>query len=548
MTDSGAGSPEATGPVCSDPAAEENYGFEAQPFHVTPDARMVFTHRRYEEALSALHYAVMKGKGFAVITGEVGAGKTTLLRHYVSMLDPSVRYAVIFNTWLGGAELLSAIADDLGVQSPAIEEKPLNRKALLDAINDFLIEQFQQGHEVVVFIDEAQNLSTEALESLRMLSNLETETEKLIQIILLGQPELQEVLSREELKQLRSRIAVAYHLSPMDAEETASYVAHRIAVAKPKKPVSFSTNALKALHRYSGGSPRIINIVCDQCLVAGGETQAEVIDRDLVESVIAGFDHLDHPGRGRFDLRSLIVTLPLVIAVGVFAGAAMSAYWARDRSPHVTTPVVVAPAATIVPAAPESSAAGAGQTSTEISPLRKLVASYAVPAQEGYDQMTMPAIASAAGLAAIETRLDAATIEAIGLPAILLPGNPVLLNHSAAVITRSEGGMWTVETLENGILSVPAPGFDVPVSYLIPSRPWMSRTISQRAAGAELKSAQEALIKAGLLSGHASGRYDRRTSEAIRNLQARYRLPTDGVIGPVTSLALYAEEKKAAAR
>ncbi len=547
---------------------DDVYGFQEKPFHVTPDARMVYAHRRYEEALSALNYSVMKGKGFAVITGEVGTGKTTLLRHYVSMLDSSVRYAVIFNTWLGGAELLAAIADDLCIDAPALAEKPLNRKALLDAINDFLIREFEAQHAVVVFIDEAQNLSIEALESLRMLSNLETETEKLIQIVLLGQPELQDLLARDELWQLRSRIAVAYHLSPMDAEETAAYVTHRITMARPRKPVSFSRQAFKILHRYSGGCPRIINIICDQCLVAGSELRAEVIDRDIMESVIAGFEHLDRPGRGRYDLPTVLVAMAVVVLLGALVGAAITS-WGRDarrdeRLMSRALPVNPVPAATAEkpaaqmimppPAAPAvtepipSAAPAVAPSPTVLSPLRALVASHSVPAPEGFDRMALPAVASVTGLVHTELRLNAATIEALRLPAILMPGNPVLLNDAAAIISKSEGGTWTVETIDHGSTSIPAPAFAVPVSFLAPARPWMKRTLYWRNYGPEITEVQKVLVKSGILAGEPTNRFDRRTIDAVKKLQEKYKLPVDGVIGPATAMALFAEEQRAEGR
>src|SRR3989338_9008462 len=199
------------------------YGFKESPFTITPNSKFFFTSQKHLEALNTLIYAILERKGFVVVTGEIGSGKTTVCRTLLNRLDPDAHTALITNTHLSAKDLLMTILEDLEV-----DYEPGSKARLLSQLNAYLIEQMKRRHNVVLIIDEAQNLTFQVLEEIRMLSNLETESEKLIQIILLGQPELKKKLATNRLEKLRQRIAVYYHLSPLTLDESKEYVEHRI--------------------------------------------------------------------------------------------------------------------------------------------------------------------------------------------------------------------------------------------------------------------------------------------------------------------------------
>lgn len=257
------------------------YGFKEPPFTITPNSRFFFESNKHKEALSTLVYAIDERKGFVVITGEIGSGKTTVCRAMLNRLDSRTHTALITNTHLSSKDLLCTILDDLD-----IEYKPGPKAKLLSQLNYYLIEQLRADNNVVLIIDEAQNLTPSVLEEVRMLSNLETETEKLIQIILLGQPELKKKLALPRLEQLCQRITVFYHLSPLTEEEAIHYVRYRLQLASQSKRKYFSDQALKMIYQYSKGTPRLINQICDSALLNGFIYEKEVIDLDLIREVI----------------------------------------------------------------------------------------------------------------------------------------------------------------------------------------------------------------------------------------------------------------------
>jgi len=263
---------------------EHFYGFEERPFSITPDPRFVFLSQRHQDALAHLLYGVGRGGsgGFVQLTGEVGTGKTTLCRLMLEQVPEHTRIALILNPMLEPRELLRAICRELEV--PVADDAGL--ETLGQALNQRLLEIHAAGERAVLIIDEAQNMSRETLEQVRLLTNLETSTDKLLQIILLGQPELRELLARESLRQLAQRITARYHLDPLAADETVRYVRHRIEVAgAPRCP--FTPQALRALHRVSGGVPRLINIIADRALMAGYARELERISPALVRRAAA---------------------------------------------------------------------------------------------------------------------------------------------------------------------------------------------------------------------------------------------------------------------
>ncbi len=261
----------------------EYYDFSEKPFTVTPNPSFIFLSRNHREAFAHLLYGIDNHAGFIELTGEVGTGKTTVLRTLLGQLDENnYRNALIFNPCLSATELLRGINREFGIPSEG-----LSNAALLQELNRFLVEEKSAGRTVTLVIDEAQNLEPSVLEQIRLISNLETDTDKLIQIVLAGQPELASLLERPELRQLSQRITVRYHLPPMDFNDTRAYIMHRLNVAGCGLSVQFSPVALKRIFSYSGGVPRLINIVCDRSLLVGyGEGQRK-ITRRLVNTAIS---------------------------------------------------------------------------------------------------------------------------------------------------------------------------------------------------------------------------------------------------------------------
>ncbi|HUP42662.1 MAG TPA: AAA family ATPase [Thermoanaerobaculia bacterium] len=241
----------------------EFYGFREPPFNVTPDPRFLFFSGRHREAFDHLLFGIRERKGFVQLTGEVGAGKTTLCRAILDHLGPRYHTALILNPCMTATQLLRAILTELGL------EPARDRVRCLERLNRFLLDQVAEGNDVVLLIDEAQDLTLELLEQVRLLSNLETDQRKLLQIVLVGQPELRELLDSRRLRQLRQRITVRFHLGPLTFDETAHYIRHRIHVGGGNSNPCFDRRAVRKIYRYSGGVPRLINAVCDKALLCG---------------------------------------------------------------------------------------------------------------------------------------------------------------------------------------------------------------------------------------------------------------------------------------
>jgi general secretion pathway protein A len=254
------------------------FGLNEKPFSITPDPRYLFLSERHAEALAHLVYGVNEAGGFIQLTGEVGTGKTTVVRSLLAQAPKHAEIALILNPRMTPAEFLLAICEELGLNVPAGSERSL--KDLVDLLSRHLLKAHADGKRIVLVVDEAQNLATEVLEQVRLLTNLETETQKLLQIILIGQPELRELLGRVELRQLAQRITGRYHLDPLSGDEAAAYVRHRLRVAGATRDI-FSNGALREIQRLSGGVPRLINIISDRALL-GAFTE----DRHLVSASV----------------------------------------------------------------------------------------------------------------------------------------------------------------------------------------------------------------------------------------------------------------------
>lgn len=258
------------------------FGFNEKPFTITPNPHFIYLSGNHREAFARLIYGIDSHAGFIAMTGEVGTGKTTVLRTLLTQLDPDkYRSALIFNPCLSGDQLLASVCREFGI---TVDER--SSFGYLDALNMFLLEQHLDGRTVVLVVDEAQNLTPDVLEQVRMISNLETVHTKLIQIILAGQPELDDVLNRHDLRQLRQRIAVNCRLTPMNRRDTGDYIRHRLKVSGCRLPGLFTSGAVRRIFRFSRGIPRLINIVCEQALVMAWTQESDTVTSAIASRVI----------------------------------------------------------------------------------------------------------------------------------------------------------------------------------------------------------------------------------------------------------------------
>ncbi|HRZ87333.1 MAG TPA: AAA family ATPase [bacterium] len=256
------------------------YHFTEKPFNLTPDSNFLYLSQNHKMSLQYLMYGINERRGFILLTGEVGAGKTTVCRALLKELNDRMNIAVVFNPYLSETGLLRTIIDDF-----AIETKAKSKADLITVLNNFLLEQRSLGRNVVLMIDECQNLRLPVIEQIRMLSNLETEKEKLIQIILVGQPEFRDMLAQPKLLQLNQRISVRFHIPPLTRDEARQYIEHRIRVAGGADIV-FTDRAHAIVYAQSGGIPRMINIICDYALIAGFIAETKEISEKVMQRAL----------------------------------------------------------------------------------------------------------------------------------------------------------------------------------------------------------------------------------------------------------------------
>jgi general secretion pathway protein A len=273
---------------------EEYYGFVEKPFSLTPDPKYLYRSESHANAFELLQYAIRRREGFVVVTGDIGTGKTTLCRAVLEQLDRKTFTALILNPFLAEEDLLRLILQDFGVVSREEIKRGrlagVSKQELIETLNDFLLSLLPLRATAVLIIDEAQNLPRAVLEHIRILSNLETDKEKLLQIVLVGQLNLREVLRSPDLRQLDQRVSIRYNLKPLTQEETAAYVAHRLTSAGGGSAVSFAPRALQAVHRCTEGIPRLINLVCDRALLGAYSERAQRVTPDMVRRGAASLD------------------------------------------------------------------------------------------------------------------------------------------------------------------------------------------------------------------------------------------------------------------
>jgi general secretion pathway protein A len=278
------------------------YGLRETPFAPTPDPKFLFQSARHREALAQLIYGVRERKGFIVLTGEIGTGKTTLLRTLLERLNADTPVAYVHNSALNIEGLLEYVLQDWGVKSTAA-----SHAQRLFELNEFLIDEHRKGASPILVIDEAQNLSVETLEAVRMLSNFETTNQKLMQILLVGQPELRDKLDLPELRQLKQRVGLRCHIAPLSPEETRLYIRHRLRIAGATDAGIFTDAAIQKISDYSRGTPRVINIVCDHCLLSGFADSKKRIDAGTVQEAV---EYLEEGERSEWKRRRHMSLVP----------------------------------------------------------------------------------------------------------------------------------------------------------------------------------------------------------------------------------------------
>jgi general secretion pathway protein A len=538
---------------------ERFFGLADEPFRLTPDPRYLYLSRQHADALAHLRLGLTESSGFVCITGDVGTGKTTLLRTFLDELGPDISTAYVFNPDVTVLELLRTIIGELG-----IETQTRSRKKLVDALNRHLLAQREDGRRSVVVIDEAQALSVGVLEEIRLLSNLETSTEKLLRIVLVGQPQLHELLVDPALVQLNQRITLRLHLGPLSRQETDAYVRHRLGVASDgQKSDLFTRGAIRALHRYSGGVPRLVNMFAHRALVVAFANEQRQVTARTVRAARRELAAVPLPRRlaPRRALWWPIAAGACLGALAVAAAAVMELRRADGTAApgeaRVAEDVAIAapvPAPIVAPiAAPASEPAQAAPAAPAPAPedaalAERLVAvDLPTSARDAVDAVL--ATWSAPPLAAAEVA-DAATLPAVaarrGLEHVAIDGNAGLLRllDLPAVLelhlAGADGPRWAaIVSVSDGQWRLAAAGRETPVDLAYLEAHWLGRAhVFWRdferlgPARAETERGPDVERLRGLLerSGVAS----------VRDFQREHRLAVDGLAGPLTRIVLYA--------
>ncbi len=548
---------------------ESFYGLREKPFNLTPDPRFLYLSKKHKEAFAHLLYGIRNRSGFVEITGEIGTGKTTICRTLLEQADPDIEIAFIFNPYLSATELLRAANEDFGIKSTAV-----TKKELLDELNAHLLEQRRQGKNCVLLIDEAQNLSTPVLEQIRLLSNLETDTEKLLQIVLVAQPELRETLVSPELRQLNQRITARYHLKALDYDEMVHYIAHRITKAGGRGKVRFTRKALKEIYKYSHGTPRLINAVCDRALLIGYTQEKKQISAAIIKRSAREIEgekvkaKRKAVARAPSHLRAVGSAIAAVCALVVVVLGGYYLYTTGLLDKLATGATEPAPPTEIEPVGPEVPKAN---PMDEIEPefmdfVRALTyrdskrdSAVGLAALWGVGQEQVPLAwetglvdlfegAAGVGLRCSTLRADLKKLKLVNLPCILelyLPGEERPVYVCLKNLYEADGD--DIATLSKGTETIE----EFPFARL--EQHWYGRCfyfwrdyqnaseiLTLGSVGAEVEWLQSQLRAAGTYEGEITSTYDQGTASAVMAIQRQFRIDDDGIAGPNTRMVIYA--------
>ena len=537
------------------------FGIAEKPFAITPDPRYLYLSARHADALAHLVYGINEAGGFIQLTGEVGTGKTTTIRSLLARAPKNAEIALILNPRLSPGEFLLALCEELGLG--ADDSSANNTKELVDLLNRYLLRAHAQGRRVVLIVDEAQNLAPEVLEHIRLLTNLETETQKLLQIILIGQPELRKLLAREDLRQLAQRITGRYHLDPLSRQETAAYVRHRMRVAGATADV-FTRGGLREVYNVSRGIPRVINIICDRALLGAYTQDLHQVPGPLVRRAAA--EVFDQELSPRW-MPLLIGSMAVAVLVGSaallwrFAPARMAAGSAGTTVATTTLPAATAPASTAPTAEPSATpAVAAAQPPATTAPLPTFgqllamnrsstdpdtafaqllglwQATYSPGTTDGCTQ------ALAQGLRCLMQRGSLAQLRMLNRPAILMVSDDA--GTASQVVLRALGD-------NTAQVQIGSQSATISVAEL--TRYWFGdfvllwrpggkdiRDLSAGMRGAPVRQLREQLNRwsGGSSNASTSDEYDGGLVQLVEQFQRANRLTVDGIAGIETQVAL----------
>ncbi len=556
---------------------EAYYGLREKPFNLTPDPKYLYLSEKHKEAFAHLLFGIKNRSGFVMVTGEIGTGKTTICRTLLGQLDENTEVAFIFNPYLSPEELLRKINEDFGIATSAT-----SARGLIDELNDYLLDRNARGKNCVLVIDEAQNLTPAVLEQIRLLSNLETETQKLLQIVLIGQPELMQVLSLHELRQLNQRITARYHLQPLSRDETKQYISYRMRVAGARRRIYFTAQALKSIFKISGGTPRVINALCDRSLLIGYTKEMRDISPKIVKHAwkeVRG----EQPKRKvwpqiRVWLPSPAITTACIVIlffaalmrdfdISNISGSSPANVTTQQATNASTAPAQPAPAkrdvafAAPVPVAEkpveiappvekplDTTIAGfvdrQDATASRTAAIQGIMRAWSMqllsnlPASDSIEALTNFATDNEFSCEVMKLTLE--QIEAINLPALIKVHGRTRSIWTAVV--GAEGNDLRITTASNEVTMVPREKLNE--CYLNEALVWWRdpnpETVILKGgmSGEDVRMLQVQLRTLGRLNQSPNGNFDQATSDAIKTIQKDVGLRIDGAAGRHTRMVL----------
>jgi general secretion pathway protein A len=536
------------------------FGLSEKPFAITPDPRYLYLSERHAEALAHLLYGINESGGFIQLTGEVGTGKTTVVRTLLSRVPHHADVAVILNPRLTPVEFLLTICEELGLSIEAADRDSV--KQMVDALNRRLLSAHAEGRRIIVIVDEAQNLSAETLEQVRLLTNLETPTQKLLQIILIGQPELRDLLDRNDLRQLAQRITGRYHLKPLSREETQGYVRHRLRIAGATGEI-FTPGALRELHRLSSGIPRVINVSCDRALLGAYTRESRKVSAGLVRQAAGEVygRHFVPVWLGWATGFAIAATFAALGVIGIRTWQHQSAALRAAILPPAAardSPRPAAPSATAGVAIGGSAAAGAAAArplplpvsingllaansanTGDAAAFRRLLSLWGTAMTDDRDPCGQ---AQKAGLACLEQRGSWAQVRTLNRPAILTLTDDAGQKHRVVLSGLDDKFATLVLSEHNQRVPIEEVSRDWFGDFTIVWKPKTSRTreLSVGMHGDEVRWLRRSLAALhGASSDPEHGDlYDQELAIAVQNFQREHRLNVDGIAGLQTQVVL----------